>query len=67
VVSQDFYGRDVANPVHLTVDTLMNNNQMAIEVRSLPSVARWRESRLWREPRERCGPCRMAQAVSGSI
>lgn len=28
---QDFYGRDVANPVHLTVDTLMTGDQMAVE------------------------------------
>lgn len=28
---QDFYGRDVSNPVHLTVDTTMTNNEMAIE------------------------------------
>lgn len=28
---QDFYTRDVANPVHLTVDTLMTGDQMAVE------------------------------------
>lgn len=33
VATQDFYGRDVSNPVHLTVDTTMTNNEMAIEVR----------------------------------
>jgi hypothetical protein len=33
LTTQDFYGRDVPNPVHLTVDTTMTNNEMAIEVR----------------------------------
>jgi hypothetical protein len=33
VTAQDFYGRDVSNPVHLTVDTTMTNNEMAIQVR----------------------------------